>query len=215
MAKRIYLVRENIFHDEGNVYKGKPSAIAYCKKNGISQDEIVELYNDSELVYYRLLQEKVAKGEIKSVRTHQKKIITNGFTNARGENIPAMVVDIPFEIVGDGYVHYINLVTDFKSLTRHLLTEKILFDYFYKKEEGYIRIVYQGNDGKYKDYRLEDYGKLKAEFQSEEHKRLLEQHRAVRERQKYDRLLKLREEGKITDNQRKELYRLEELYERH
>ena len=208
MAKRIYLVRDCIFHDEDNSYKGKPSAIAYCKKYGIDPEEIVELYNDSELIYYRHLQKKVEHGDIYSVKTHQKKIIINGFTNARGENIPALVVDIPFVVEGEGYTHYINLVTDFKSLNRYLLTDKVLFDYFFKKEQGYIRIVYEDSNG-YHDFSLDSYKKLKKEFQGEAHKRLLEQHRRVRELEKFDRLKRLRDEGKITDNQRKELYTLE------
>ena len=210
MAKRIYLVRDCIFHDGNNTYKGKPSAIAYCKKNGIDPDEIVELYNDSELVYYRHLQEKIKRGDIISVKTHQKKIAINGFTNARGENIPALVIDIPFVIEGEGYTHYIKLITDFKSLDRYLLYEKILFDYFFKKEEGYMRIVYQDNEGVYHNYQLDDYAKLKKEFQSEAHKKMLAEHRKIRELEKFDRLKRLRDEGKITDNQRKELYRLEE-----
>jgi len=210
--KRIYLVRDCIFHDENNAYKGKPSAIAYCKKHGIDLDEIVELYNDSELIYYRHLQEKVKQGYLISVKTHQKKTIINGFKNRRGEIIPALVVDVPFVVEGEGYTHFIALVANFTSLTRQLLQDKILFDSTFYKEGYYLRIIYQDNDGKYCDYHLNDYEAVKKEFQSAKHKELLEKQRQIREAEKFDRLKRLRDEGKITDNQRKELYRLEEIY---
>ena len=69
MNNPLYLIKDMVFRNDEHKYNGKARATAYCKRHDIDPIEIVTLKNDTELAYYRHLQDKLAKGEIREMAT--------------------------------------------------------------------------------------------------------------------------------------------------
>ena len=202
-----YLIRNVIIEKENIKDNAYLRSLKYCKDNGIDRSEIVELFNDNELAFYRCL---IAKGY--QVKTHVKTELFKSFKNFIGDEIPSITIDIPFVYIDEnGDTNYAFLISSLYDIDNNLILVKKLFDKEHR-DDNYLRLVWLNNKGEYIDWKLGDYTMIAKEFRTNEHKIILAKQRAIRERQKYDRLLKLRSDGKITDNQRKELYKLEAIY---
>ena len=202
-----YLIRGMIFEKTTTKNNAYYRALNYCKKEGIDVSEIVEIYNDDELAYYKYLVEKGYQ-----VKTHTKMVLCEAFTNYNGDEIPSITLDIPFTYIDEnGKTNYVFLIRVLYEIDNRLLLLKKIFDREHK-DDNYLKMVWLNVKGEYIEWKIGHYADIKKDFQSQEHMFVLAKHKAIRERQKYDRLLKLRIEGKITDNQKKELYRLEAIY---
>lgn len=210
MDKRFYVVREAMFENVNKQSNAYFRALAYCKSRGIDEKEIIELHNDSEYAYYKRL---VALYGAENVGTHSKFEVMKGFENAVGESIQPLRIDVPFIYYDDkGKLNYEYLVTNPSELNTKLIYSKILLDKFWLEYGGYLKIVYLNDKNEYVEWKIGDYKEITSSFKNAQHKKVLAEHRAIREQQRYDRLLKLRSEGRISQNQTLELYRLEEIY---
>ena len=208
MTQSMYVVGDNVFTNDDNS-NPRQRAYAYAKSNSIDKSEVLEARNDVELDYIKYLKGKGAR----HLSTHDKMLVLQGFTNAKDQFIPPMVEDIPFHYVDNEGVHYEWVVGSVYDLTTRLVYTKALFDSFHRLDRDfYLRLIYIDTDGTYKEFELRDIENLRIKFNQEEHKKMLEKRRALREIQVFERLRQLRSEGRITEKQTKTLYRLEALY---
>lgn len=216
MADYLYIIDDLVFENSVGKHNAKSNAVHYCKKNGINPDRIVSVKNEVELAYYRLLKERLARGEITQLDLNMYATLIQSFYNANREFIAPMLTTIPFVFTDkEGKRHYQKVVGCIKDLDCKLVDTKYLFDLHHAVEKKYLELIYLDDDGSFKTWTIDELEVLRSKYRVKKHKEALEKLRKVRDLQKFDRLKRLREEGKITDNQRKELYRLEELYERH
>lgn len=209
MNNYLYVINDMVFKNDEHKYNGKARAIAYCKRHKLDQASIVTLRNDTELAYYQRLKAREEQGEITNVATHQPYMLINGFENSNGENILPLLVDMPFQYLEKGKYHYELVVEKVNDLTASLIYGKALFDYHYKDKGAYLKLLYVSDSGEFVEWKLEDINNVRKMFKSQSHKAILAQHKKIRDQQAYNRLIKLRDEGRISVNQRKELYRLE------
>lgn len=207
----IYIVGDKAFYFDGNNQSTFYQALKYSREIGLKKDEIVRIDNEDELDYYNYL--RAEKG-IKKVICHSKQELLGGFTNVVGDEISPIEVDIPFVYQDEKDTwHYEWLITSLLDVTIKLIFTKKLFDKIGTEGTNlYLKIVYLNNEGEYIEWKLDDYDQIAKDYRSEAHKKVIAQRKAMREQQRFDRLMKLREEGKITDNQRNELYKLEAKY---
>lgn len=209
---KYYIVEGNIFEAGEGRHNAKSRALSYCKKHHIDYETIVEIYNDTELAYYKYLCEKKSRGEILSIKTHQLETLVNGFHNCNGVFIAPMMTSIPFVYTdADGKEHYDWVVGTVIELKHHVVDSKYLFDLYNIQKNKCLTLLYLDNDGSFIEWQMDEIENVRKKFRQKEHKEMLKKLQVVRDLEKYDRLKKMRDEGKITDNQRKELYRLEEL----
>lgn len=201
-----YIVNGIVFESNEGKHNAKRRATAYCKKNDISEGEMLEVRNEVELKYIQQLK------NVKFLSTHEKMVVQQCFNNAVGQYIPAFVIDVPFHYVDDNGIHYEWVIGDKKELNQKLVDSKMMFDKFYVFEKYYLKLIYLDTDGTFKEFLLTDIEELRLKFRKAEHKEMLKSLAEIRARQTYDRLLKLREEGRITQSQTKALYKLEERY---
>lgn len=196
----------------GKVFKEKSSvqsliyARHFAKENGIKEQDIYELHNDTELAYLRHILEQGAR----NILTHINHTHIGDFTNRYGELIPKLTFDLTFEFNDmQNYHHWVMIAHTPYDLNKELIFNKTLFDYCH--QEYYSMEVYYLKNNEWVEWHIGDKTEY-IEMRKENHKRLLAQKRVIRDRQKYDRLMKLRSEGKITDKQTKELYRLDKVF---
>ena len=209
---KYYIVEDIIFESGEGTRNAKSRALSYCKKHNISYDNIVEINNDTELAYYKYLCEKKSRGEINSIKTHQLEVLINGFHNSNGVFIAPMMTSIPFEYVdAQGKEHYDWVVGTVIELKHHVVESKYLFDLYNINNKKCLTLIYLDDDSTFQEWQLDDIENIRKKFRQKAHKEMLAKMQYIREQEKYDRLKRLRDEGKITDNQRKELYRLEVL----
>lgn len=211
--KKFYYIRGNIFENSGSRMNGKGKALRYCKDNGIDESEIYELSNQSEYEFFKTLLEKEQRNEIHSLKSHEKVALIGFFTNDNGEQYAPYEFETSFiyRDSGTNQVNVIYVAENVYDLTRELILCKTLYDYTRKGSGLYLKVYYQDKDNEFKEWHIGDKETFIQEAK-ERHKKMLVQKRAIRDRQKFDRLLRLRDEGKITDTQRQELYRLEKVF---
>lgn len=215
MSNYLYIVNDLVFENEEGKHNAKSRASWFCKKHGISTNTIMRVNDEVELAYYQLLRDKENRGELSRLETHSQTILVQSFYNANKEFMTAVLDTIPFVFTDSkGVRHYQYLVSCLKDLNAQLIARKYMFDMRHLVDKNYLELIYLDNDGSFKEWKLDEIETLRKMYRQKIHKEMLEKIKKIREKQKYDRLLKLREEGKITDNQRKELYRLEGIYER-
>jgi len=209
--QKIYYIQGEIFREKTNK-KALAFAKHYAKEHGYDEKDIYELSNNAEIVYLTQLLEKQEKGEVEAIFTSKRIAVLSGFENYDNEDIPELAFEISciYREKGGGHRHYVKVVNSVYELTRELINSKILFDYVFK-DTASLEIYYPDEDNKLKKWKLTDKDIFIKEAK-ERHKKKLAQMRAIRDRQKYDRLLKLRSEGKITERQSQELYRLEKVF---
>lgn len=216
MSNFLYVIDDLVFENDEGKHNAKSKAIHYCNKHNIKTDLIIQMRDEVELAYYRLLCEKKSRGEVKSIETNMYATIMQSFYNANHEFIPPLNIVVPFVVKdNNGKIHYQKVISDIKDLNVYLIHVKHMFDKHNVVENKYLELIYLDDDGTFKTWTLDDFENVQAMYRLKKHKDILAKLRQLREQQKYDRLKRLRDEGKITDNQRKELYRLEDMYERH
>lgn len=208
--KKFYYVRGDVF--ESNASDKKNNALfrvtTYCKKNNIELAEIKELRNDTELNYFKMLEQKYGAD---AIRTHYKEVLLQSFINKNGDEIPKVEIDIPFVYNDEnGETHYEMIIHSIYDISNELIVKKSVFDN--TRKDHYLKLLWADKGNQIKEFKIGDYKEICKYFRTIEHKKQLKEYRAIKERERYDRLVALREQGKITDNQRKELYKLEEKY---
>ena len=211
----LYVVNDLVFDNEEGKHNAKSRALNYCKKHGINTNLVMPIANEVDLAYYQLLREKKSHGEISGLELNMYFTIVQSFYNANREFIPAMLMTVPFIFTDkNGKRHYQKVVGNLKDLDSKLVDMKYMFDFHHLVEKKHLELIYLDDNGTFKEWQITDIENLRRMYRMKKHKEVLLKLKQLRERQKFDRLKRLRDEGKITDNQRRELYRLEALYER-
>lgn len=210
MIKKFYWVKGQIFENSENRANGKGKAIAYCRENGIDESEIFELSNNSELAYF---EELLKRDDIYEIKSHEKVALIGFFTNDNGDNFPPYQFETSFTYKerGTNKTHIVYILNSVYRLTKEFLLSKTLYDYSRKGSGFYLEVYYLDDEGLWKEWKVGD-NEIFAQFRKEQRKRYATQKKAIRDRQKYDRLLRLRSIGTITERQSKELYRLEKVF---
>jgi len=208
MNNPLYLIKDMVFRNDEHKYNGKARATAYCKRHDIDPIEIVTLKNDTELAYYRHLQDKLAKGEIREMATHQSYDVTEAQKNYIGETTLVIACDVPFLYIDNDGLHCELVIEDINEVDTKLIYQKILFDNKFAFMT-YLKLLYVDKDGNFVEWKLDDIPVLRKMFTAKYRKASQEKRQQIRDQQTYDRLVQLRDEGRISVSQRKELYRLE------
>ena len=209
---KVYVIRDMVFRNDGHKYNGKARAYAYAKRHNLLENEIIELNNETELAYYQHLCERVERGEIKGISVYDTYQLSSAFVNANNDNIMSLAMSVPFSYYDkDGKRHYERVIEDIRDVDMKFILTKVLFDLKMLKNKGYLKLLYVGFDGTYKEWKLTEIGMLRNLYTEERRKAIKEQQQLIRDQQAYDRLKKLHDEGRISVNQRKELYRLESI----
>ena len=208
---RFYWVNGTIFENSDNKVNAKGKAIRYCKENDIKQSEIYELSNESELAYLKIL---INRTDVSSIKSHEKVQLIGGFLNSNNDMIQPFNFETSFfylENKGDQKIsHFVSIIESVYDLNKAFLVAKTLFDLNNKNQQIYLEVYYLDN-GEWKEWKMGD-STLAQKDQKEQYKKMLTQKKAIRDRQKYDRLLKLRQEGKASERQLQELYRLQNVF---
>ena len=206
--QKIYYINGKTFKEAQNK-KAYNFAKKYAEENGLDKNKIYELSNNSELAY---LQELLRREDIYEIKSHEEVCLVGEFRNSNDDVIPNYMFQISFSYreKATNKAHIVYIADSVYSLTKNLVLSKTLYDYS-RKEQGYYLEIYYLEDDKWVEWKIQDIAPFVKE-KKEQHKKLLAQKRAIRDRQKYDRLLRLRSEGKITERQSKELYRLEKVF---
>lgn len=208
--KKIYYVKGKVFN-ENTSNKSLAFARHYAKENNIDFKEIYELSNESEVKYLETLLERV---NIKDILVNQKVELIKEFKNNNKDTIPPLTINVSFIFrIEGGYAsqkYYVKVIDSVYDLTKQFINEKILFDCLYVNE-GYLQVMYLDKDGTWKEWKIGNI-ELSIQEKKERHKKYLAQKKVIRDRQKLDRLIRLRSNGTITENQSKELYRLEKIF---
>ena len=205
---KFYWVRGTIFENSENKVNAKGKAIRYCRENGIDESEIYGLSNKSELAYLETLMNREDVSEIKS---HNNALTIFKFTNANNDEIPQLDIQCSFIYKKGEQLHLVSIVDSVYELTKLFIIQKIIIDYYGKENGIYLQVLYLDQVGNWKEWKIGDKS-LAIEERKANHKKMLTQKKAIRDRQKYDRLLKLREQGKISEKQSQELYRLQKVF---
>lgn len=208
---RFYWVRGTTFENSENRVNAKGKAIRYCRENGIDESEIYELSNKSELAYLEHLK---SDSKYQNIVSNKKVELVREFTNYNHDEIPPLEINVSFiySLVA-GYVNqkqYVKVVDSVYDLTKQFINEKKLFDYLFEKN-NYLQVLYLDQEGNWKEWKIGD-KTLGVDERKANHKKMLTQKKVIRDRQKYDRLLQLRQEGKASERQLQELYRLEKVF---
>lgn len=203
--KKFYYINGKVF-DETTSQKSLAFAKKYAKDNNLDESQIYTLVNKSELAYlYELLEGQ----EVSNIVSNRKVELVKGFENYNGDTIPPLEINVSFIFQKNDKKQYVKIIDSVYELNKQFINEKILFDCLFV-DNNYLQVYYLDDD-KWVEWKIQDIAPFVKE-KKEQHKRLLAQKRAIRDRQKFDRLLKLRSEGKITERQTKELYRLEKVF---
>ena len=214
MSKRnvCHYVRGIVFENDYPKWNALTKARRYCKDKGISLDEIYAVSSESEIKYLERLLIKQEDGEIFELKTHEQVCLVGEFTNANGDKIPNFMFQTSFTYRDklSNKPHVVYVVDSPYEITREIRLSKTLYDREHCINDCYLEILIMNSDLSFSVWKFESNEAIK-ELKEKEHKRLLAQKREIREQQKYDRLLKLRDEGKITERQSQELYRLEKI----
>ena len=211
--KNFYVVDDQVFKSDENKNNAKGKAIKYCRANGIAQTSILKLSNDSELEYYYYLKECERQGEIYQINSNCEVCLIGAFVNARGEQIPSLMCKVSFTYVDKktNKPHIVYVAESIYNLNKNLMLIKTLYDLTRNDIGLSLEVYYIDENGAIVDWKIGDKDVYIKSRKNQHQKRLIQQ-KAIRDRQKFDRLLKLRSDGKITENQRKELYRLEKVF---
>lgn len=210
MAKRyqkFYYIKGEVYK-ESNARKSYAFAKHYAEENGYSLDDIYELHNDSELEFLKRLLLLIR--DVAGVKTHEQIELIKSFYNNIGYSIPSCKLDVSFTFYTETRHHYVIVVDSVYELTRELILTKTLFDYLGKDKGCYLEVYYLDKE-EFNEWQIGDNTHF-INAREENHKKLLAQRRAIRDREKYERLLHAREKGTISDGQRRELYRLEKVF---
>lgn len=203
--KKFYYINGEVF-DETTSQKSLAFAKKYAKDNNLDESQIYTLVNKSELAY---LKELLKREDVSYIVSNRKVELVKGFENYNGDTIPPLEINVSFIFQKNDKKQYVKIIDSVYELNKQFINEKILFDCLFV-DNNYLQVYYLDDD-KWVEWKIQDIAPFVKE-KKEQHKRLLAQKRAIRDRQKFDRLLKLRSEGKITERQTKELYRLEKVF---
>ena len=209
MIAKFYYVRGQIFENSNNRYNAKGKALRYCKENNINDNEIYELSNDSELAYLKKL---LSDKNVVDIKSHIAINLVDEFTNANKDLIPCYKQTIGFsykELVEDK-THFVSIIHSAYDITKDFILAKTTIDYYFKNVGYYLEVYYLDN-GEWKEWKIGNI-ELFAKEKKERKQKALAQKKVIRDMEKYDRLLKAREQGKITERQSQELYRLEKVF---
>ena len=213
--KNVYhYVRGEIFENDYPKWNGLLKAQNYCNENNISFDEIYAVSSESEIEYLERLLIKQQDGEIYEIKSHEQVCLVGEFTNSNGDTIPNFMFQTSFTYRDklSNKPHVIYIVDSPYEITREVRLSKMLYDYNRRDMNCYLEIlIFDSESLGFNEWKFTSNEAIK-ELKIKEHKRQLAQKRAIRDRQKYDRLLKLRDEGKITERQSQELYRLDKVF---
>lgn len=206
--QKFYYINGRTFKESTNK-KAYNFAKRYAEDNKLNVDDIYELSNHSELAY---LEELLRRDDIYEIKSHEEICLIGEFKNSNGDVIPNYMFQSSFSYreKETNKAHIIYIADSVYSLNKNLILSKTLYDCT-RADVGYYLEVYYLDDEKWVEWKIQDIAPYVKERQ-EQHKRTLNQRKAIRDRQKFDRLLKLRSEGKITERQTKELYRLEKIF---
>lgn len=214
MSKKVvrHYVRGEIFENDYPKWNALAKAFRYCKENDIDFSEIYAVSSESEIEYLKRLLIKQKDGEICDLKSHEQVCLIGEFKNANGDTIPNFLFQTSFTYKDVVYnkKHFVLIVDSPYEITREIRLCKTLFDVIVHSQYYLEILIFNGDDLSFSEWKFESNEAIK-ELKAKEHKRQLAQKREIREQQKYDRLLKLRDEGKITERQTQELYRLEKL----
>ena len=209
-----YYVGGLVFKHSENKLNGKAKAIHYCREKGINEGEIYELSSENEQRFLERLLELKDGGLISDLKSHQTINLINEFINTNDEQIPPLEFKVSFTYQDTKAHHYVYVVENLYKLSREIVLVKTIFDYKNQSSnnpDGYLEVVYYDTDGNLHEWHIGD-NQAFIQKRKEQYKKNKNQKRAIRDSQKYDRLLTLRKEGKITEAQTKELYRLEKVF---
>lgn len=206
--RKFYYIKDKVY-EESNSRKSYAYAKHYAEEQGFDKNEIYELHNDNELKFLKAL---LSRDDVYEIKSHEQVCLVGEFTNSNGDVIPNYMLDVSFTYVDKltNKGHVVIVVDSVYKLTRELRLCKTLYD-LDRKDDGCCLEVYFYEDDELKEWKIGDYDHFINE-KKEQHKKFLAQRRVLRDREKFDRLLKMRERGTITDAQRKELYRLEKVF---
>ena len=204
--KKFYYINGEVF-DETTSQKSLAFAKKYAKDNNLNESQIYTLVNKSELAY---LKELLKREDVSEIETHKNCLTIFQFTNANGDTMPTLDIQCSFKYKENGNFQFVAVIDSVYELTKLFVLQKTLVDFYGKDNGWYLKVLYLEN-GEWQEWKIQDIAPFVKE-KKEQHKRLLAQKRAIRDRQKYDRLLRLRKEGKITEKQSQELYRLEKVF---
>lgn len=209
--KKMYYIEGKIFKESTNK-KAYNFAKKYAKDNGLDEDKIYEISNTSEQAFLEYLIDEQKDKRIVGFSTHEKIELVEKFENYNHEEMPSLTMEVSFTFISSGNYkkHYVKVVDSVYELDKHFIDLKILFDYLFV-EGAYLEVYYLDDEGNWKKWNIKDKD-LFIKERKEQHKKKLAQMRAIRGRQTYDRLLRLRSEGKATERQLQKLYELEKVY---
>lgn len=206
--RKFYYVRGKVY-EESNTRKSLVFANHYAEEQGFDKSEIYELRNDNELKFLKAL---LSRDDVYEIKSHEQVCLVGEFNNSNGDVIPKYMLDVSFTYVDKvtNKGHVVVVVDSVYKLNRELKLSKTLYDLDRKDSGCYLEVYFYEND-KLVEWKIGDNDHFINE-RKEQHKKFLAQRRVLRDREKFDRLLKMREKGTITDAQRKELYRLEKVF---
>ena len=214
MSKRkvYHYVRGEVFENDYPKWNALAKARRYCNENAIDISEIYAVSSEGEIEYLERLLIKQEDGEIYDLKSHEQVCLIGEFKNANGDKIPNYLFQTSFTYRDklSNKAHIVYIVQSPYEITREIRLSKMLYDYNRRDMGCYLEILMFNDDLSFSEWKFDSNEAIK-ELKEKEHKKLLAQKREIREQQKYDRLLKLRSEGKITERQTKELYRLEKV----
>jgi len=211
---KYYQIREKIFDNTALKFKGKKEAVKYCKANNIDESEIYLLSSNGELEYLNRLLLKQEDNEIYEIKSHEKVCLVGEFKNAKGDVLPNYMFETSFTYRdrGSNKPHIVKIVDSIYELNKKLILEKTLYDREHWLADCYLEVlVFNSGDKSFKEWKIGD-SEIGIMHEQQLRKERLKQRQFIRQQEKFDRLLKLRDEGKITERQRQELYRLEKVY---
>lgn len=200
-----YYVNGEIFKNTDNKFNGLEKAKRYCEEHSLPTSEIHAFTNESELRYFLQIWCREGYSEL---QTHPKIELLKTFTNYVGDQIPSLTFEPSMTYRDkDNQWHYILIPKSIFQVNKELINIKILFDYL-NKGTAHLEILIEQSKGEFVVWKcndLEMFKQAKKEIAKVKKGNLKE----LSESLKYERLLRLRSEGKITKTQSKELYKLE------
>lgn len=211
--KKFIYVRGQIFNNKDYRLTAIYNARKYCKENNIDESEIYELSSDSELAYLKELLARQEKGEIYELKSHERVALVGSFTNDNGDSYPPYEFETSFtyHIKGTNQAHVVYIPNSQYEITKELILSKTIYDYSRKGSGYYLEIYYLDDDDRFKEWKIGDKD-IFIKNTIKKRKQKMAQIREIRKRERYDKLLKLRSEGKISEQQQKALYKLEAEY---
>ena len=204
-------VRGQAFFNDYPKWNAIVKARAYCKANGIDGSEIYTLSNESE---QKFLEELLKRDDIYEIKSHEKVCLMAQFVNSNDDVIPSFMFQTSFTYRDkvSNKPHVVYVANNVYSLTKELVLSKTLYDREHFASGCYLEVyLYDIKTNTFNEWKIGSRETFK-EVQKYEHQTIVAQKKAIRDRQKYDRLLQLRDEGKITERQSQMLYRLEKVF---